>query len=194
MSAPPSNPPTPASLLERLRQPTDQEAWGRFVDLYGPLIYSWGRHAGLQDPDTADLVQDVLLALVQALPNFTYDRHRSFRRWLRTITFNKWRDRRKKHGTQPLPGGADGLEDVASPEDPDAFWEAEYRRHLIDRVLQVMKADFRPATWKACWEYIGCGRPAAEVAAELGLTTGAVYAASCRVLGRLREELAGLLD
>ena len=51
---------TPVSLLERLRQPGDQEAWQRFVELYGPLIYAWSRRAGLQDQDAADLVQDVL--------------------------------------------------------------------------------------------------------------------------------------
>jgi DNA-directed RNA polymerase specialized sigma24 family protein len=37
-------------------------------------------------------------------------------------------------------------------------------------------------------------RPAAEVAAEMDLTSGAVYGARFRVLGRLRKELQGLLD
>jgi hypothetical protein len=37
------------------------------------------------------------------------------------------------------------------------------------------------------------GRPAAEVALELGMTVGAVYAAKCRGLGRLRQDLRGLL-
>ena len=184
---------TPASLLERLRQPAKPGDWERFVALYAPLIFSWGRRAGLQDADAADLVQDVLLTLVHALPTFRYDRHKSFRRWLRTVTLNKWRDRRKKADLKPLPG-ANGLQDAVSPEDPDAFWEAEYRRHLVGRALQVMQADFQPATWKACWEYVVEGRPAAAVAAELGLTVGAVCAARFRVLGRLRQELAGLLD
>jgi RNA polymerase sigma-70 factor (ECF subfamily) len=184
---------TPASLLDRLRQPAEPEAWERFVALYAPLIYSWGRRAGLQDADAADLVQDVLATLVRALPSFSYDQHRSFRRWLRTVTLNKWRDRRKTRAAQPLPGD-DGLEEVVSPEDPDAFWETEYRRHLVDRALQVMQADFQPATWKACWQYVVEGRPAVVVAAELGLTPGAVCAARFRVLDRLRQELAGLLD
>jgi DNA-directed RNA polymerase specialized sigma24 family protein len=90
---------TPASLLERLRRPGDPDAWARFVALYMPLIYSWGRRVGLQEQDADDLVQDVLLALVRALPSFQYDRHKSFRRWLRTITLNKWRDRCKQRGT-----------------------------------------------------------------------------------------------
>jgi RNA polymerase sigma-70 factor (ECF subfamily) len=185
---------TPASLLERLRQPADPAAWERFVALYAPLIYSWGRRAGLQDADAADLVQDVLVTLVRALPSFTYDQHKSFRRWLRTVTLNKWRDRCKLRAARPLPGDA-GLEEAASPEDPDAFWEAEYRRHLVGRALEVMRAEFQPATWKACWELVVAGRPAAEVASELGMTPGASSSAcaaswaGCSIEGRM--EAAG---
>jgi RNA polymerase sigma-70 factor (ECF subfamily) len=68
----------------------------------------------------------------------------------------------------------------------------EFRAHLARRALQVMQTDFQPTTWKACWECAALGRPAAEVAAELGLSVNAVYAACFRVLGRLRQELRGL--
>jgi RNA polymerase sigma-70 factor (ECF subfamily) len=76
----------------------------------------------------------------------------------------------------------------------EAFWEADYRRHLTNRALQVLQSDFQPTTWKAFWEQAVVGRPAAEVTAELGLTPGAVYAARFRVLDRLRRELAGMLE
>src|SRR5436190_11639315 len=80
---------TPASLLERLRQPFEPEAWARFVALYTPLLFSWANRVGLQEPDAADLVQEVFVTLLQVLPTFSYDRHQSFRRWLRTVTLNK---------------------------------------------------------------------------------------------------------
>jgi RNA polymerase sigma-70 factor (ECF subfamily) len=184
---------TPISLLERLRQPASQEAWERFVELYSPLIYAWGRRVGLQDQDAADLVQDVLVTLVKAMPAFVYDRHRSFRAWLRTVTLNRWRDACKRQG-RVVPGGQAALAGAAVPDNVQAFWEAEYRQHLMNRALQVLQADFKPTTWKAFWEQAVVGRPAAEVAAELGLTPGAVYAARFRVLDRLRRELAGLLE
>ena len=43
-------PPTPASLLERLRDPAAEDAWRRFVELYTPLLFYWGRKCGLQLP------------------------------------------------------------------------------------------------------------------------------------------------
>jgi RNA polymerase sigma-70 factor (ECF subfamily) len=185
---------TPGSLLERLRQPMDPEAWDRFVSLYGPLIYTWGRHLGLQEADAADLVQEVFVKLLQVLPTFRYDAHKGFRRWLRTVTLNTWRDRRKRLSNRPLPGDKAALAAAASPDQLEPFWETEYRQQLVERALALMQADFRPATWKAFWEQVVVGRPAREVATELGLTPGAAYAAKFRVLDRLREELEGMLD
>jgi len=184
---------TPASLLERLREPFDPDAWSRFVTLYTPLIYAWACRARLQEQDAQDLVQDVFITLLRVLPTFTYDRDQSFRRWLRTVTLNTWRNDRKRAGNRLLRGAADAGQ-VAVPDDLEAMWEAEYRQHVVTRALCVMRADFQETTWKACWEMVVAGRPAADVAAELGLTVGAVYAAKVRVMNRLREELRGLLD
>jgi RNA polymerase sigma-70 factor, ECF subfamily len=185
---------TSVSLLERLRQPQAQAAWERFVDLYTPLLFYWARRAGLREPDAADLVQDVFAVLVQKLPEFHYDRSRSFRSWLHTVLLNKWRELRRGRPLMPQPGSA-SLDGLTSPEDLIAeFDEAEFRHHLLMRAMQLMQADFQPATWKACWEHVVCDRPAEEVARELHLTVNAVYLAKSRVLRRLRQELEGLLD
>jgi RNA polymerase sigma-70 factor (ECF subfamily) len=185
---------THASLLERLRQPAQEQAWARFVELYTPLLFHWARHLGLQEPDAADLVQDVLTSLLQKLPEFTYDRDKSFRSWLRTVTFNRWRDNCKQRARQPLAGHADTLAAVPGPDQADAFWDEEYCRHLVGRALAVMRAEFQESTWRACWEFVTAGKPAAQVARELGITENAVYLAKGRVLRRLRDELQGLMD
>jgi RNA polymerase sigma-70 factor (ECF subfamily) len=185
---------TPASLLERLRQPCPQAAWHEFVQLYTPLLYYWARRAGRQSQDAADLVQDVFVTLVQALPQFAYDPGKSFRSWLRTILLNKLREKQRQR-TVVVAGTDNGrLPDVAGPDTFQELSEEEYRQHLVRRALDVMQTDFEPLTWRACWEYLVAGRPAAEVATELGVSPGVVYAAKSRVLQRLRQELKGLLD
>ncbi len=183
---------TSPTLLQRLRQPEPAEAWARFVQLYSPLIYYWARRTGLQPDDAADLVQEVFAVLLQKLPGFEYDGQRSFRGWLRVVTLNKWKESRRRRAA---PTQAESnLDEVTAHEQADALWEQEYRQYLVGRALEVMKADFQPATWQACWAHIVEGKSAAEVAAELRMSANAVYLASSRVLRRLRTELAGLWD
>lgn len=185
---------TPASLLEQMRDPADAAAWRRFVQLYTPLLYHWARRLGLKAPDAADLIQDVFAVLVQKLPEFRYDPHERFRGWLRTIALNKWRDYRRRRLASPLEENNGALPEPAWADGARDFEEAEYHKHLSIHALRVMRAEFKPTTWKACWEHVVVGRPASEVAAELGVTVNAVYLAKSHVLSRLRQEMAGLLD
>jgi RNA polymerase sigma-70 factor (ECF subfamily) len=185
---------TRVSLLERIRQSADQVAWERFVKLYTPLLCHWARRLGSHDQDADDLVQEVFAVLVHKLPDFRYDTGKRFRGWLWTVLANKVRakHRRKLAAAPALGDGA--LEEVAAPDEADVVSEAEYRQYLTRRALELMREEFQPTTWRAFWECVVADRPSAEVAAELGLSVNAVYAAKSRVLRRLRQELAGLLD
>jgi RNA polymerase sigma-70 factor (ECF subfamily) len=147
----------------------------------------------LQPADAADLVQDVLVLLVNKLASFQYDQQRSFRAWLWTVTLNKFRENRRRSPPR-AEANLSRLADLPVPDDALALWEQEYRQQVVARALEMMKTDFQPSTWKACWEYVVRGRPAAQVAAELEMTVGAVHAARFRVLARLRQELRGLLE
>ena len=187
----PSSVDTPGSLLDRLHQPGDEDAWLRFVRLYTPLLFQWAHRMNVPHETAKDLVQDVLVVLVRKLPEFRYDRRMSFRGWLKTVTQNKWRERCRR-SKLPLAKDVDPA-DVQEPA-AEAFWEEEYRQALVSRALQLMRTDFEPATWQACWEVAVNGRPAAAVAQQLGLTSRAVYLAKSRVLNRLQQDLGGFLD
>ncbi len=179
---------TSASLLERLRNSPDAAHWERFVGLYAPIIYGWTRRAGLQDADAADLIQEVFAVLVQRLPQFHYDSRLRFRAWLRQVVLNVYRAWRRKSRPDPR----DNLPEVETPDPAEEFWDREYAQAVASRALQMMQAEFAPNTWRACWMTAVEGRAPAAVAAALGMTVGAVYAARCRVLARLRDELNGL--
>ena len=181
---------TSETLLAQLRRAGSNEAWTKFVHLYSRLIYSWARRAGLQEPDAADVTQEVFIVLVRELPQFDYDQNRSFRGWLRTITLNKWRDHCRRRGVPVQPHA--NLDDIRDPT--DLFSEREYRQHLVARALELLRPEFRPETWEAFSRHGVQGKPATDVARELGLTVGAVYAAKCRVLARLRAYLRDLYD
>src|SRR6059058_5084471 len=85
-------PTTRLSLLLRICDAKDSQAWTQFVDLYAPLVYGFARKHGQQDADAADLTQDVLRAVAGAVGRLDYDPRRgSFRGWLFTVVRNDLR-------------------------------------------------------------------------------------------------------
>lgn len=187
------HPPTPVSLLSRLRKPDDTAAWERFVHLYTPMLHAWACRTGLQSSDAADLVQDVFLTLVREMPNFRYDPSRSFHQWLKSVTMNRWRDWMRRPVQHPIGHDGDQIES-SEPDGVDTFIEREFGAEFARRALELMRTDFDESTWRACWEMAVKGRTAAEVAPELGITVGAAHAARFRVIARLRKELAGMWE
>lgn len=185
---------TSTSLLKRLEKLEDKEAWDRFAALYTPLIYYWARRAGLSNHDSADLVQDVMAVLVRKLPEFRYDPKKSFRGWLRTVTLNKWREKARRKSLPTVESGQSGLANLAASDPSEEYWEQEYRQQLVSRAMQLLRSEFQPATWQACWQYLVEGRRVDDAAAEAGISPWTVYSAKSRLLRRLREELEGMLD
>ena len=81
---------TRPSLLLRLRDPKDDEAWRTFVDTYTPLVYAYCRRRGLQDSDVADVTQEVMAQVLHSISDFSYRAERGrFRDWLGTVTRTK---------------------------------------------------------------------------------------------------------
>ncbi len=185
-------PPTRASLLVRLRDPHDQDAWREFVDLYAPLVYGYLRKQGLQDADAADLSQESLRVLVGAVSRLEYDPRRgSFRNFLFLIVrrrLSNWRRAQKtvvRSGTNPL--GHQLLEQCPAPEQDETAWQLEWEQRLFARACEQVRRDVSDRTWQAFWRTAARGEPSKQVAESLGLTVAAVYLARSRILARLKE-------
>jgi RNA polymerase sigma-70 factor (ECF subfamily) len=188
---------TQPSLLVRLKDLSDEEAWDRFVDVYVPLVYGFARQHGLQEADARDLVQEVLGAVTTAIERLDYDSERGrFRGWLYKVTSNKYRDFIRVRERLCVGNGDSGvlrqMQEV--PADCDDLWELEYRQSLFDAACARVGPEFQATTWQAFWQAAVEGRPCPDVAVSLGISVGAVYIAKSRVLARLREEAQQLLD
>jgi RNA polymerase sigma-70 factor (ECF subfamily) len=185
---------TPLSLLDRLRA-GDPDSWARMYALYTPLMRSWLRPRGLQPADVDDLTQNALAVVCRRLPEFRHNgRTGAFRTWLRGVVGNVLRDHLRAAGRRPDADAAllAELEDPAS--ELHRWWDAEHDRYVLRGLLALAEPAFAPATWAAFVATAIDGRPAAEVAAELGQTVNAVHLARSRVLARLRREAEGFID
>jgi Sigma-70 region 2 len=93
---------TRPSLLLRLRDPRDGEAWTQFVDLYAPLVYGHARKYGLQNADAADLSQEVLSAVAGAVGRLEYDpQHGTFQLAKKPEEPPRGKCRRRGHNRMP---------------------------------------------------------------------------------------------
>jgi RNA polymerase sigma-70 factor (ECF subfamily) len=147
-----------------------------------------------QPADVDDVVQDVLAVLARELKGFRPgDSAGSFRAWLRAIAVNRLRAHWRQRG--PGSGDPDVHERLNRLEDPHGdlarAWDEEHDRHVARTLLEAIRLEFQPATWRAFEATARDGRATAEVAAELGLTENAVLIAKSRVLKRLRQKAKG---
>ena len=186
---------TRASLLARLGDPEDRAAWRQFVELYGGLVYGFARRHGLQDADAADLTQEVFLAVAQAAGRFQYDPARARSAAGSTASPATKSPASSRAGRSQPVGSGDSdaqrrlAEEPSPAPDSDAAWEQEFQQQLFRLAAAQVQDSFAPTTWQAFWRTAVEGRSGAAVAAELGLSVGAVYVARSRVLARLTEQI-----
>jgi len=190
---------TSVSLLDRVAG-QDGHAWGELVELYTPLIRAWLRRQAAPVSDDQDLVQEVLTVVVRRVPEFEHNgRVGAFRSWLRTITVNCLRDFWRARRLRPLASGGsdfqewlDQLADSASAL--SQMWDREHDVHVMKQLLARLEPEFTTPTWRAFRRVALEGATPDQAAAELGLTVNAVFIAKSRVLARLRQEAAGILE
>ena len=189
---------TRGSLIVRLADGRDARDWEEFVEIYAPLVFHFARRRGLQEADAADVTQEVLSAASRALKRGKYDRRKgTFRGWLFTIARNEVYTllASRQRGEQASGGTTAQLRlSAVAEKEEEASWEADYEQRLLAWAAECVKGEVQPATWRA-FERTALDRASGEtVAAELGLSIGAVYLAKSRVMKRLRELVRQIED
>ncbi len=194
------SPLTRASLLLRLRDHTDSDAWNSFLNDYGPMLYRFVRSRGLQDADASDVVQDVMRSVGLAINRLEYHKEKGgFRAWLFAITRNKLAthfDKQKRHGRNtgyPAPLELSDRE-VEPTVSMDQQWELEHQRQLVELAIANVKPKIEATTWMAFELTAIQALPAEEASKLTGLSVGAVYVARSRVTAKLRVEIERLQE
>ena len=188
-------PETRQSLLLRLRDSQDHQAWTEFLAIYEPLIYRLATRNGFQDADARELTQEVLLAVAGAIDRWNPDPKRgSFRSWLFRIARNLMINFLAKRRSRPLAIGDTDFnrllsEQPAAESDESHYFDQEYKRQTFHWAAEQIRPEFHENTWQAFWLTSVDGEAVKEVAAKLNMSVGSVYVSRSRVMARLRKEI-----
>lgn len=195
--------PTRESLLSRLRNWDDETSWKDFFETYWKMIYRVARRSGFGDTEAQDIVQETIISVAKALPQFKYDPSiGSFKSWLLQITRSRINDHfRKKHyhrAGQQLPReealSTSVMEAQAAPEPRklDTVWNEEWLQNIMDKAIERVKLLVSPKRYQMFYLHGLKGLPARQVAERLNANLAEVYIAKYKVSALLKKEIKAL--
>jgi len=191
--------PTRASLIGRLKDWQDKKSWEEFFNTYWKLIYGVARKTGLSDAEAQDVVQDTILTVAKAMPEFQYDPTRgSFKGWLCKTTHWRIGDYLRRRARYPLSAGGNDdsagtplIERIADPAslDLDRAWEADWQKNLLEAAIDKVRAQVKPMQYQLFDCYVLKGWPMREVTQKLRVSMAQVYFAKMKMSSLVRKEL-----
>jgi RNA polymerase sigma factor (sigma-70 family) len=186
---------TNPTLLNRLCDWRDHEAWVDFVTRYDPVIRLSCRRYRLSAEHTDELCQRVWIDLARRMRTFRYDPGKTFRGWLRRLCQSRAIDLLRKKNADPALSLEDQPVESLLQEAPaefeaeeDAGAERPVLLHLADQVQNAVRRRVSAETWQVFWIVAVLGQSVREAAVAAGISYYAAFAAQKRVRRMLREQ------
>jgi RNA polymerase sigma-70 factor (ECF subfamily) len=187
------DPETRPSLILRLGDQADDVAWAEFMEIYEPILFHLASRWGLQDADAREVVQETLLAVANAIPQFRSAGRGAFRAWLSAITRNKLADHLAKQSKQEQGSGDSKillwLDQQACESSSASIWDWQAKRQIFAWAADRTRHQVSESTWAAFYRTSIRGEPVDLVAKDLGVREGMIYVARSRVMSRLRRHV-----
>jgi RNA polymerase sigma factor (sigma-70 family) len=198
--------PTRPSLLARLKNCDDSEAWQRgweeFYALYHSLIFHYARSRGLQLEDAQDVVQEIVAGVARRMPEFNYDPALgTFKTWLYRICRNKvvdhLRRRDRAAARSVVPATEDRLAQVRDPNvlSPDQAWELTWETGLRQVALEQVARRVKPMTMRLYLYHVVDGHDVATTLSHIAdpkVSAESIHLAKHRVQRLLDQTLTRL--
>ena len=194
--------PTRRSLLSRLKDWEQKDAWREFFNTYWRLIYDVARKAGLDDQHAQDAVQETMISVSAEMPGFRYDpKLGSFKSWLRTLTRRRIADQLRKRYVRRELDHVDAAmtqiqEEIESARDEtpvlNALWDDQWRTALMDAAMGRVKRSVKASHFQLFELTVLKNCPLGDVAKALGISTAMAYVIRHRIGRLLKKEVEHL--
>ena len=182
---------TRESLLIRASDPDDHQAFEEFVYYYKNFINMVFAKLGVQESQSGDLLQDLLLKLWKDIGKFDSKRENSnFRGWLSVVirheVYHVFKKKKKE---------TDALANIPlaskSESEVDQLIEEEWKAYVTSLAVQKIKAHFDGNAMQI-FQMTLAGKNAAEIAEKLNMGENSVYVIRSRVKSRFQSEVRQL--
>ncbi len=183
-------PDTRYSLLIRLGDPQDRDAWNEFVAIYRYAVLGYCRSRGLQDSDAEEVLQNVLMVVHEKISDWKpTGRSHSFRVWLLRTAHRQClraiRQRCFRLARNDSSTSLDKIADDFESSEQDIDWQ----RWAFQWAAQQVQAEINPAMWQAFYLTAVQQIPIAAAAEQLAISIGTVYTHRCRVMQKIRARV-----
>lgn len=190
---------TNESLLGRLRADNAQEAWREFFEIYWGVILRYARKLGLRPDQADDVLQETMVILMRALPEFVYDRRRGrFRNFLLTIVHRRALAAIRREAGKPEVAWSDQHAETEGPIAAEGVGRQEslarWHDSLLEEAIRRLRLDQRLGedTFAIFEAYVIQREPAETVARRFRVRENVVYQIRNRILRRLKREVERL--
>jgi RNA polymerase sigma factor (sigma-70 family) len=191
---------TNPTLLNRLGDWRDHDAWVDFVTRYDPVIRSASSRYRLDAATTEELCQRVWIDLARRMRSFRYDPGLTFRGWLRRLCQSRAVDLLRKQKaeavrTREVRAAASLGQDAAERFDAEegAASDRPLLLRLAEEVQDGVRRRVEERTWQVFWRIAVLGQSVREASEAEGISYCAAFHAHKRVGRMLREEGRRLL-
>jgi RNA polymerase sigma factor (sigma-70 family) len=186
---------TNPTLLNRLCDWRDHDAWVDFVTRYDPVIRLCSRRYRLDAESTDELCQRVWIDLARRMRTFRYDPGKTFRGWLRRLCQSRAIDllrKQKAEAAELFDDRSAALFFESAPAGGEFIESEPLERPLLlrqaDEVQRAVRRRVDARTWQVFWNIAVEGQSVREVSEAVGISYYAAFAAQKRVGRMLREE------
>jgi RNA polymerase sigma-70 factor (ECF subfamily) len=193
---------TRGSLLVRMQNMDDTDAWETFYQRYSALIFSFSLKRGCSEQMCNDVLQETMVTLMRIMPKFEYNRKKGqFRSYLLKIVhnhiINAYRRDKKYLLVEPddhaLSASAANADKTPQQQVCDE-WDKEWQQHLMRIALDRVADRLTPKTMEVFRMYVLEQTPVNEVCEKMDVNRNTVYQHRARVIRMLQEEIAGLQE
>ena len=184
---------TRQTLLARVKDGSDSQAWKEFAGLYRALLARYIRAAGLPENWVEELTTQCMTALSDHVSSPAYDPScRAFKRWIWTLVRRRTQDALRTYPDTSGPTPQQGQSLNATPQPDRVFeriWHDEHLRHCLEQ----LRIEIEPRTFEVFRRIALDEWPVERSCEAYDLSPQYVFAMKSRLTRRLRRLMQSLL-